>query len=65
MNAFTLQVYEPSELERGHLTDRDNVIRQEDMPERFQVSRFPRLYLIYIYIYIYIYVILFSQDNLS
>ncbi|CAB4044897.1 transcription elongation factor SPT6, partial [Paramuricea clavata] len=29
-------VYEPSELEKIHLTDRDNEIRITDMPERFQ-----------------------------
>ncbi|CAB4018053.1 Transcription elongation factor SPT6 [Paramuricea clavata] len=30
-------VYEPSELEKIHLTDRDNEIRITDMPERFQL----------------------------
>ena len=33
-------VYEPSELERGHFTERDSEIRVTDMPERFQVRRF-------------------------
>ena len=32
------EVYEPSELERSHLTDQDNEIRATDMPERFQVQ---------------------------
>ena len=31
-------VYEPAELEKSHLTDRDNEIRVRDIPERFQVS---------------------------
>ena len=31
-------VYEPSELERGFFTERDNDIRVTDMPERFLVS---------------------------
>ena len=31
-------VYEPSELERGFLTERDSEIRVTDVPERFQVS---------------------------
>ena len=31
-------VYEPSELERGHFTERDSEIRVTDMPERFQVN---------------------------
>ena len=31
-------VYEPSELERGHFTERDSEIRVTDVPERFQVS---------------------------
>eukprot|EP00117_Sycon_ciliatum_P042302 scpid17102/ scgid30794/ Transcription elongation factor SPT6; Protein pandora len=30
-------VYEPSELERSHLTDKDAVIRLTDVPERFQL----------------------------
>lgn len=33
----TFQVFEPSELERGHFTELDNEIRTTDMPERFQV----------------------------
>lgn len=35
---ITLQVFEPSELERGHFTEIDNAIRAADFPERFQVS---------------------------
>ena len=31
-------VYEPSELERGYFTERDNDIRVTDVPERFQVQ---------------------------
>ena len=31
-------VYEPSELERGHFTEKDSEIRVTDMPERFQVG---------------------------
>ncbi|XP_064612097.1 transcription elongation factor SPT6-like [Liolophura sinensis] len=34
-------VFEPSELERGHLTDVDNEIRIADMPERFQLRSTP------------------------
>lgn len=34
-------VYEPSELERGHFTERDSEIRVTDMPERFQVRAIP------------------------
>ena len=30
-------VYEPSELEAGHMTERDAEIRVTDIPERFQV----------------------------
>lgn len=32
------EVFEPSELERGHMTDVDQEIRTADMPERFHVS---------------------------
>ena len=32
------QVFEPSELEKGMLTSKDNEIRTADVPERFQVS---------------------------
>lgn len=32
-----LDAYEPSELERGHFTEKDAEIRVTDMPERFQV----------------------------
>uniref|UniRef100_UPI00358E2347 transcription elongation factor SPT6 isoform X2 n=1 Tax=Myxine glutinosa TaxID=7769 RepID=UPI00358E2347 len=35
------EVYEPSELERSHLTDQDNEIRATDMPERFQLRGIP------------------------
>ena len=31
-------MYEPSELERGFFTERDNDIRVTDVPERFQVT---------------------------
>ncbi|KAH9503861.1 Transcription elongation factor SPT6 [Bulinus truncatus] len=34
-------VFEPSELERGHFTDADNAIRLADFPERFQLRRIP------------------------
>ncbi|KAG8195803.1 hypothetical protein JTE90_004806 [Oedothorax gibbosus] len=34
-------VFEPVELERSHLTDRDNKIRSKDEPERFQLRRIP------------------------
>ena len=30
-------MFEPSELIRGHLTDKDALIRQTDVPERFQL----------------------------
>ena len=30
-------IYEPSELEKSHLTDRDNEIKLRDIPERFQL----------------------------
>lgn len=33
------EVYEPSELERGHFTDLDNEIRTVDIPERFQLRQ--------------------------
>ena len=35
--ASIYDVYEPSELERGHYTEKDVEIRVTDMPERFQV----------------------------
>uniref|UniRef100_A0A4D5R9G5 Transcription elongation factor SPT6 n=1 Tax=Scolopendra viridis TaxID=118503 RepID=A0A4D5R9G5_SCOVI len=35
------EVYEPSELERGHFTDKDNEIRVTDIPERFQLRGEP------------------------
>nr|XP_045607015.1 transcription elongation factor SPT6-like [Procambarus clarkii] len=35
------EVFEPSELERGHLTDQDHQIRKLDIPERFQLRRIP------------------------
>ncbi len=34
-------VYEPSELERGHFTEKDSEIRVTDMPERFQLRAIP------------------------
>lgn len=34
-------VYEPSELERGHFLERDAEIRVTDQPERFQVRSVP------------------------
>ncbi len=34
-------VYEPSELERGHFTEKDSEIRVTDMPERFQLRSIP------------------------
>ena len=33
-----MQIYEPSELERGHLTDKDKMVAMTDLPERFQVK---------------------------
>ena len=38
------QVFEPSELEKGMLTNKDNEIRTADVPERFQV-RCEKLYM--------------------
>ncbi|KAJ7311009.1 Transcription elongation factor SPT6, partial [Desmophyllum pertusum] len=35
------EVFEPSELEKGMLTNKDNEIRTADVPERFQVRDFP------------------------
>ena len=35
------EVFEPSELERGHLTDQDHEIRKQDVPERFQLRQIP------------------------
>jgi len=35
------QVYEPSELEKGHLTMEDSKIRMADVPERFQLRPVP------------------------
>jgi len=34
-------VYEPSELERGHFTDYDEQVRKNDMPERMQLRHVP------------------------
>ena len=34
-------VYEPSELEKSHLTDKDNEVRVRDIPERFQLRAVP------------------------
>ena len=36
-----LDEYEPSELERRHYTDKDNEIRNTDIPERMQLRNFP------------------------
>lgn len=33
-------MFEPVELERGHLTDLDKEIRATDIPERFQVFKY-------------------------
>ncbi|XP_043230112.1 transcription elongation factor SPT6-like isoform X3 [Amphibalanus amphitrite] len=35
------EIYEPSELERGHFTDLDNTIRKTDVPERMQLRAVP------------------------
>ncbi|XP_073971663.1 transcription elongation factor Spt6 isoform X2 [Rhodnius prolixus] len=35
------EIYEPSELKRGHFTDFDNTIRNTDMPERMQLREVP------------------------
>ena len=35
------ELYEPSELERSHLTEKDNDIRNLDVPERFQLRTVP------------------------
>ncbi|XP_053670514.1 transcription elongation factor SPT6 [Anopheles nili] len=35
------EIYEPSELKRGHFTDLDNEIRKIDMPERMQLRDVP------------------------
>ncbi|XP_054274705.1 transcription elongation factor SPT6-like isoform X1 [Macrosteles quadrilineatus] len=35
------EIYEPSELKRGHFTDLDNEIRNTDVPERMQLREFP------------------------
>ncbi|KAG5681165.1 hypothetical protein PVAND_010625 [Polypedilum vanderplanki] len=34
-------IYEPSELKRGHFTDLDNIIRKTDIPERMQLREVP------------------------
>lgn len=34
-------IYEPSELKRGHFTDLDNIIRKTDIPERMQLRDVP------------------------
>lgn len=34
-------IYEPSELKRGHFTDLDNIIRRTDIPERMQLRDVP------------------------
>ena len=38
---FFLQVYEPTELERGFFTEKDQDIRAADIPERFQLRQVP------------------------
>lgn len=35
------EIYEPSELQRGHFTDLDNEIRKADIPERMQLRDVP------------------------
>lgn len=35
------ELYEPSELERSHLTEMDNEIRNNDLPERYQLRAVP------------------------
>ena len=35
------EIYEPSELKRGHFTDMDNEIRNTDIPERMQLRTVP------------------------
>ena len=35
------EMYEPAELEQRHFTDRDNEIRNTDLPERMQLRNFP------------------------
>ncbi|KPM09770.1 transcription elongation factor SPT6-like protein [Sarcoptes scabiei] len=35
------ELYEPAELERSHLTELDNELRNTDLPERFQLRSFP------------------------
>uniref|UniRef100_A0A8D8RJL4 Transcription elongation factor SPT6 n=1 Tax=Cacopsylla melanoneura TaxID=428564 RepID=A0A8D8RJL4_9HEMI len=35
------EIYEPSELKRGHFTDLDNEIRSADIPERMQLREVP------------------------
>lgn len=39
--AKTAASYEPEALSRAYLTDRDNIIRAEDLPERFQLRAIP------------------------
>ncbi|RWS30565.1 Transcription elongation factor SPT6-like protein, partial [Leptotrombidium deliense] len=41
MRKSIYEVYEPSELERSHLTDFDNKVRNTDVPERFQLRSIP------------------------
>lgn len=36
-----LETIEPSEIERGFLSERDQKIQIEDLPERFQLRSFP------------------------
>ncbi|XP_014252442.1 transcription elongation factor SPT6 [Cimex lectularius] len=35
------EIYEPSELKRGHFTDFDNTVRNTDIPERMQLREVP------------------------
>ncbi|XP_051159276.1 transcription elongation factor SPT6-like isoform X2 [Leptopilina boulardi] len=35
------EIYEPSELRRGHFTDQDNEVRMNDIPERMQIRSVP------------------------
>ena len=38
---LSLQIYDPTELERSHLTLEDNRIKITDIPERFQLRAVP------------------------
>jgi transcription elongation factor SPT6 len=41
MKKSIFDIYEPSELKRGHFTDLDNEIRKTDIPERMQLREVP------------------------